>query len=134
MAYSIATGPMVVKMFDTLTMTNSPSSAREILNSATYRLLIDLAGFTQYRCTMRVATQGVAAGVVHLEGSTDGTNFADLDAAGTTLSVYGVGPKDTGWLTLAAGYRANNVTLRMMESGGDGAADPIIRQVILMFK
>jgi hypothetical protein len=83
---------------------------------------------------MRVATQGVAAGVVHLEASTDGTNFADLDAAGTTMSLYGVGGKDTGWKDLQAAYRADNITIRMMESGGDGTADPVIRQVLLMFK
>jgi len=129
-----STGPFAVSLFTTLTLTNSPSSVREILNSATYRLLLDLAGYTQYRCTMRVATQGVAAGVVHFEASTDGTNFADLDAAGTTMSLYGVGQKDTGWRDMQAAYCANNITIRMMESGGDGAADPIIRQVVLMFK
>ena len=126
--------PMTVKVFDTVTLTNSPATVREILGSTAYRVKLDLTGFTQYRATMWVATQGVSAGDVHFEGSADGTNFGDLDAAATEISVYGTGSKDTGWKTIQVAYRADNVFIRMMEKDGDGVSDPIIRQVLLMFK
>jgi hypothetical protein len=83
---------------------------------------------------MQFNTAGAATGVVKFQGSTDGTNFGDLDASGTTLTLNPVGEKNTGWLTLAEAYRADNVRIRMIESGGDGAADPLIRQVLVLFK
>jgi hypothetical protein len=134
MAYSIATGPMMVKLFDTITLTNSPATVREILNSATYRVKLDLTGFSQYRFIFWLATQGTAGADLHLEGSADGTNFADLDAAASELSMYGVGSKDTGWKDIAANFKADNIFIRIMEKDGDGAADPVIRQVFVMFK
>lgn len=131
---SITPKPTMVNMFNTLTLTNSPVAVREILNSATYRMKLNLTGYTQYRCTLWVAVTGNTGADVHFEASTDGTNFADLDAAGTEIAIQPVGSRDTGWLTIQEAYRTDNVFIRMMEKDGNAALDPIIRQVVLMFR
>ena len=103
--------------------------------AANYRLLLDLTGFTQYRATLRVATQGAVNSDLRFQGSTDDVTFANLDGStGPEIAIGSVGEKNTGWVTLAAPYRTNNVRIRVMGKDGDGVADPVVRQVMLHFK
>jgi hypothetical protein len=84
---------------------------------------------------MNVQTAGVAGADVRFQGSVNGGGFANLDGAnGPEIAIGSTGEKDTGWITLAPAYRTDGVSIRMMEKDGDGAADPILRQVILMFR
>jgi hypothetical protein len=126
---------MTVPFADTLTLTNSPANEREILNVTSYRLKLDLANFTRFRAVLNVQTAGAANADVHFEGGTDGTNFADMGAdGGPEIALAPTGAKDTGWVSLRESLRTNSVFVRMREKDGDGAADPIIRQILLMFK
>jgi hypothetical protein len=126
---------LVVSFSDTITLTNSPANVREILNVTSYRLKLDLSSFTQFRVVLNVQTAGAAGADVHFEGSADGTNWYDLDNnGGPEIAINPAGAKDTGWQTLYATLRADNVLVRMMEKDGNGSTDPILRQVLVMFK
>jgi hypothetical protein len=134
------TGPagptlMTVSFSDTLTLTNSPANEREILGLTSYRLKLDLANFTYFRAVLNVQTKGATNADVHFEGGTDGTNFADMGAdGGPEIAIGATGAQDTGWVSLRASLRANSVFIRMQEKDGDGTADPVVRQILLMFK
>ena len=118
----------------TVTLTNMTLADAEI-PATQYRLKLDLIGFTQYRATCRVATQGSTNSDIRFQGSTDDSSFSNLDGgAGPELALFGTGEKDTGWVTLAVGFRASNIRIRMMGKDGDGAADPVVRQIVLHFK
>lgn len=126
---------LVVPFTDTITLTNSPLAVREILGQTSWRLKLDLGAFTQYRIVMNVQTAGAVNADVALQGSTDGTNFGALDgSAGPEIAIGTTGAKDSGWVTLAAAYRGANIFIRMREKDGDGVLDPILRQVLIMFK
>jgi len=126
----------LVNFMNTITLTNSPLAVREILGVTTWRLKLDLTTYTQFRVTLQVQTAGATGGDVHFEGSADGTNWYDLDNNGGPEIALTTSPrdKDTGWQTLYSTLRAGSVFIRMMEKDGNGAADPIVRQVMLMFK
>lgn len=124
----------VIMFMNTITLTNSPLAVREIAGSTSWRVKLDLDAFTMFRAVMNVATAGAAGADVHFEGSTDGTNFTDLNGAGgPEIAINSTGAKDTGWAVLAPALRAENVYVRMMEKDGDGVADPVLRQVYIMF-
>lgn len=124
-----------VSFANTITLTNSPLADREILGVTSYRLKLDLSGMSQFRCTLNVQTAGVANADVRFQGAVNGGAFSNLDGSnGPEIAIASTGAKDTGWLTLAPAFRAENVSIRMMEKDGDGAADPVLRQVILMFR
>jgi hypothetical protein len=128
-------GVEFVSFGNTTTLTNSPLADREILGQTSWRVKVDLSGFTQFRCTMNVQTAGTVNADVRFQGSVNGGGFVNLDGAdGPEIAIGSTGAKDTGWVTLAPAYRTDSVSIRMMEKDGDGAADPIIRQVILMFR
>lgn len=126
------TGPRIVVSFsDTITLTNSPAVEREVLNVTSYRLKLDLSPFVSCRAVLNVQTAGAANADVHFEGSADGSNWYDMTPE---IAINPTGAKDTGWQELNAILRADNVLVRMREKDGDGALDPILRQVLLMFK
>ncbi len=119
---------------NTITLTNSPLAVREIGGVTSWRARTDLLGFTLFRAVLNVATAGAVNSDVHFEGSLDGTSWADLDGVtGPEIAIGTTGAKDTGWVALAAAYRVNDVRIRMMEKDGDGVADPVLRQIYLMF-
>jgi hypothetical protein len=118
----------------TFTLTNMALADTE-LPAVNYRLKLDLTGFTQFRATCRVATQGATNSDIRFQGSLDDSSYSNLDGgAGPELALFGTGEKDTGWVTLAVGFRAANVRVRMMGKDGDGTADPVVRQIVLHFK
>lgn len=141
--YSGATGPAgppgntylaVPFISGTVTLTNMSLADTE-LPAVNYRIKLDLTGFTQFRATARVQTQGSANSDIRFQGSLDNSSFGNLDgSAGPEIAMFGTGEKDTGWQSLSATYRANDVRIRMMGKDGDGAADPVLRQVTLHFK
>jgi len=119
----------------TTTFTNMPLADTE-LPAANYRVLLDLTGCTEYRASLRVATVGSVNADVRFQGSLDDSVFGNLDGStGPEIgSLNSLGQKTTGWVTLAAQYRADNVRIRMMGKDGDGALDPVLRQITLQFR
>lgn len=128
--------PFMVPFMNTITLTNSPAAVREWANQTSWRIRADLTGMTQFRVVLNVQTAGATNADVHFEGSAnEGSNWYDLNnAGGPELAINPAGAKDTGWQTLYSTLGVANVLIRGMEKDGDGVIDPIIRQVILMFK
>jgi hypothetical protein len=118
----------------TNTLTNMLLADTE-LPATHWRQKLDLTGFTQFRITCRVATQGTANSDIRVQYSTDDSSFANLDGSGgPEIALFGAGQKDTGWVALAAGAIGDNRWLRVMGKDGDGAADPVVRQLQIAFR
>lgn len=118
----------------TLTLTNMTLADAE-LPTTQYRVKCDLAGFSQFRVTFRVATVGSANSDLRFQYSLNDTAFTNLDGSnGPEIQINTLGQKDTGWILLNAAARVNDVYIRMMGKDGDGAADPVVRQIIMHFK
>lgn len=133
------TGPqgptmMSLSVANTVTLTNMTLADAE-LPATQFRLLLDLGAFTQFRATMRVATQGSTNSDLRFQGSLDDSSFTNLNGTtGPEIAINTQGEKDSGWVTLAAQFQVANVRIRMMGKDGDGAADPVVRQIFLHFK
>lgn len=124
-----------ISMFNTITLTNTPAGDREAGNVDTYRLFLDLTGFSQFRCTLRVQTAGYSGCDIRLQGSLNDSSFSNLDGSnGPEIAIDSTGLKDSGWVTLNPVFRRENVSIRLVAKDGNGTVDPIIRQVILMFR
>lgn len=118
----------------TVTLTNMALADAE-LPTTNYRVKCDLLGFTQFRVTFRVATAGATNSDLRFQYSLNDSAFTNLDGTnGPEVAINTTGQKDTGWVSLHAAARVNDVYIRMMGKDGDGAADPVIRQVIIHFK
>jgi hypothetical protein len=118
----------------TLTLTNMTLADAE-LPATQYRIKLDLLGFTQFRVTFRVATAGATNSDLRFQYSLNDSAFTNLDGSnGPEIAIGTTGQKDTGWVSLYTAARVNDVYLRMMGKDGDGALDPIVRQIIINFK
>lgn len=118
----------------TVTLTNQAVADTE-LPATQWRVKVDLAGYTEFRVVARVATVGVSGADLRLQGSTDDSAFANLDgSAGPEIDLTAAGEKDSGWVSLSATYRANNVRIRMIGKQGNATADPVVRQMIVYFR
>lgn len=115
--------PVTVSICNNIVWTNMPLAESYLGGNAASIFGADLTHADQYRLCGYVSTQGVADAKLHVEYSTNGTTWNDLDTAGMTISLFGVGWKNTGWLTIVPGGRAD-VLLRVRGAGGNGTADP----------
>jgi hypothetical protein len=109
-------------------ITNMPAADQEfLLGSTNYRYPAELTGFTQARVVAQVTAASAANAKLRLQYSLD--NGGSWTDAGPELALAGAaGWKRGAWTTLAVGARAD-VLLRLMQSGGDGSADPAVRAV-----
>lgn len=119
----------------TNTLTNMLLADTE-LPATHWRQKLDLTGFTQFRLTFRVATVGTAGSDLRVQYSTDDSSFSNLDGSNGPEVVLGnsTGHKDSGWVNLAAGAIGADRYLRIMGKDGDGAADPVVRQLTLWLR
>ena len=113
-----------------ITWTNMPLAAQELLNVVHRRIKLDLTNVAQVRFACRVSTVGVAAAVLYLEYSTDESVWNRLTA---NIAINTTGTKVTAWENIPAGAKAD-VVVRIMGSGGDGAADPIFGLMALQVR
>ncbi len=60
-------------------------------------------------------------------------DYADIGTSSAELSLTGTGARDTGWIDLVAGAKAD-VWVTLTELGGDGAADPAFGSLHVLFK
>lgn len=118
----------------TVTLTNMLAADTE-LPAIEWRVKADLSAYTKFRITCRVATAGTAGADLRFQGSINDSAFSNLDGgAGPEIAINTIGEKDTGWLSLAAGLRVNDLRIRMMGKDGNGTVDPVVRQILLHFK
>lgn len=101
---------------------------------------LDLTHYTHVRLTCRVTTAATAGtklvAAYRLVSSGYSSTIGDYSAIGTSaveISLSSTGVIASSWITLAAGAKAD-VLLCMVQTGGDGATDPVIRLLTMEFK
>lgn len=121
----------------TATFTNQPAAETEYLNGTQSRTRVDLASVTQARFKLRVATASTVGGAkLYPKYSTDDSAFAELASTATQLDIAidSTGTKETSWVNVATGAKVNSAILSVFGSGGDGAADPVMGNVLVEFR
>jgi hypothetical protein len=114
---------------------NQPNASTELWGGTTqHRRLLDLTNETQYDFVVEVRQAGTAGAVLNLEYTTDLTGATGWTSmAGGTISLAAVAWVRTGWVSVPAGAKAV-VLLRVMGSGGNGAADPQFSSLVAHFR
>lgn len=123
-----------------LTLTNQGNAEQALGNQQTRaRKLLDLSNMTQARLIVHLSTASVSVNTprLYLTYATTyaGSRIALASGANPELSLATpTGPKDTGWFDIAAGARADNIFVEVTQNGGDGAADPVLGYVHVLFR
>lgn len=118
-----------------LTVTNIAAAAALMTNGIH---LVDLTRFTQARMHGRVAVAGNSGSKLrvryHTAFSVTVSDYIALGSAGEVeIVLTNTGFIDSGWVDLAAGARAN-VYVSGITIDGDGAADPQIANIAVVFR
>lgn len=124
-----------------LTLTNSPSAERFIGNTPGRAIKwAPLANCTQVRLRGNVITQSTSASsprvrLLYNAGAYSTTlgNYSAIGTSEVSISLAGTGEKDSGWVDLAAGAKADCL-IALTELGGDGVLDPALGYVQVYFK
>ena len=122
------------------TLTTMAAAEDYLATSVRHATKVDLTLYTQCRLVVRrMATASAAGAILVLKYSTtdpanvfsaaawttSGAQVA-LSATNTTL--------DSGWINMPAGMKVDNVNIVVTQSGGDGAASPVIGAVRAYFR
>jgi len=124
---------------DYYTALNVPSALTAIGASFYTVSIMDLGDFTEARLFTRSSGAGLTTVKLLAKYVTTFTTTAAswLQLGTSSVEVTlpsAVGNVDSGWIPLASGAQADNVYLHLFTSGGDGAADPSIGRVSLLFR
>ena len=112
-------------------LTNQANATQFLANTDANIMKVDLTRFTQVKLTVRVALGSASANTpkVRLRYSTSftttATNYSDIGTSEVGASLTTAGFVDSGWIDLAAGAKAD-VYIAIIQTGGDGAADPAL--------
>jgi hypothetical protein len=109
--------------FSTANQSLTPASAIAEIGTAGLRVhKLDLTNTTEVRLTLAVTATTTSANA-RLEYSLNGsTGWTALDgSSGPSVSLSTTGVKDSGWVALASGAKAD-VYVRAVTQGGDGVA------------
>lgn len=116
-----------------ITVTNIPSGATALSIYSSTQPTIDFTGVTHVRLTFGVVTAG--SGLSFFGAIVDGLGTSLLASGNLNTSIAGTGDKDTGWQAVNPSLASNNaVPVVLYTTGGDGAADPVIRHAVLQLK
>ena len=107
--------------------TNQPAGLTEFLGLTHHRLKAELTDCDRCRLVARVSTAGAAGATLKAQYSTDESAWSDLTGA---VAIDSTGTKATAWADVPAGARGD-VFVRLVGSGGNGTADPVIGSVML---
>lgn len=107
-----------------------PLAATELFGNVHRRAKKDFTDVDKVRLVARVSTAGVAAAVIQAQYSTDESAWSNLTT--NTIGLNTTGTKATAWESIPVGARGD-VFVRVIGSGGDGAADPILGNVYLEY-
>ncbi len=123
--------------FGAVSWTNMPAALTELNGATRSRVKVDLTAAVNVRLTAAVSVVGAAGAAYRVQYATDGDaqgTWAYLDGnAGPSVTIDALGGRVSPWATLVAGARAD-VWLRVVGINGDGAADPIVGNVVLAVK
>lgn len=108
--------------------TNMPAAVTELFATVHRRCKADLTDCDKCRLTGRVSTVGAANAVLRVEYSTDESAWSVL-SPDMPLNA-GAGTKASAWGNVPAGAKGD-VFLRVVGQSGDGAADPVIGNLLL---
>ena len=101
--------------------------------------VLDLTTYTQCRLVTRVQTGSASANNprlrlrYHTAFSTTVTDYVDIGTSEVATSLASAGLADSGWISLAAGAKAD-VYVTVTQLGGDGVADPVIGFINAYFR
>lgn len=97
-----------------------PSGKTEFRSTTVLRTKVDLSDKQQIRLDGRVVSAGATGAVLGIDYSTDESAWTTL---ATEIVIDATGVKDSGWVNLPAGAKAD-VFLRIYGTGGDASASP----------
>lgn len=114
-----------------VTLTNQ-ANALAFLSVVVVGPRLDLTGFTEIKFQIGVTTASASVNTPKVilryftSYSTTTTDYLDIGTSEVSVSMSAAGIPETAWIPLAAGAIGANKYLRMLVSGGDGAADPVV--------
>lgn len=124
-----------------LTLTNALQADGFINSDNGYVWKIDLRPYRQVRLTGRINVVSTSANNPRLQLRYSPTytltvaNYAQLGSSSVEFSMFtGASYGDSGWIDLKDAARIDNCYLGLFNIGGDGAADPIVNQVVAQFR
>lgn len=122
-----------------VTLTNQANSDLEFSVSPGYRTKFDGTNYIQIRLVVNVAISSASANNprMYIKYSTDNSTFtligAGTVASGEAATFASTGVMVTSWITLPAGAKTD-VFYAVFVNGGDGAADPALRDISLQLR
>jgi hypothetical protein len=111
------------------TWTNQPAGLTQFPEDPRY--IVNLTNAVQVAFACRIITAGASGSVLYLQYSTDDTSFNTLTS--NQCSMTATGTKLTTFENVPAGAKGV-VYLRVVGSGGDGAADPVFNGLAMWIK
>ncbi len=111
--------------------TNQPVAVTELFAFTRNRTKMELTSANQSRFLVNVAVAGSAASTLRVQYSTDQTTWTDVPGASVATNTTGL--KVSTFTAVPAGAK-QDVFLRVVGQGGDGAADPSYGGVALQLK
>jgi hypothetical protein len=116
-----------------VTWTNQPTALTEFLGLVHRRMLMSFVDVHRIRLGARISTAGVAASVLFAQYSTDESAWSTLTGS---IAMNTTGTKVTTFDPIPAGAvnGGGDVFVRLVGSGGDGVADPVIGNVWLEYR
>lgn len=124
---------MPIPLINTETTISNIASALTEVNTA-YRTKYDLSKCGACRVTTYVKTVGSASAEVRVQYSLDESTWNYLDGlTGPAINISATGTKASAWSSIASLAKAD-VFIRVVTINGDGAADPVIGNVVLQVR
>lgn len=120
-------------------LTNQANATQFVANTDANIMFLDLSRFTQVRMTVRVALGSASANSpkVRLRYSTSYTttagSYSDIGTSSVEASLTSAGFIATEWIDLASSAKAE-VYIALIQTGGDGAADPALGLIHAHFR
>ena len=128
-------GGAVTMLADALQVewTDQPAALTELFGTTEHRTKIDLTSASTVRLVARVITEGASGAVLRAQYSTDESTWDYLDGStGPEVAIDSTGTIASVVVNLASGAK-DDVFLRIVGVDGDGAADPVLGNIILYF-
>lgn len=128
-----ATVPVLIDGADVV-WTNMPLAQQELLGATAHRVPMPLNAVRLARLMANVTVVGAAAAQLAVQQSADQVSWGGLDGAtGPSVNINATGLVVSAWVRVDGAALKDRV-LRVVGSGGDGAADPAFRWIGLQLR